>query len=421
MIAIPSAALGLLLALWSVDSLKTVSLDFLPRLQEVHVDLRTLGFTMLCCFSTTLVISIAPAMAALPSSMGEHLKESRYPSTRTTAGRVRHGLAIFEVAASLVLLAGAGLLLKSFWNLTHVNPGFNSRNLLIARLSLMTIATRTRNRSSRIRKALSGKWKLCRESNQFAKAQACRWFRQAVIGSSQLWDGCLRLMMPTNPTPNFDPFPTLFFMHFHRVLRGRTFSSRDNENSRNIVVINQALAQEYFAGEDPLGKFLDIEEGDLFRAEVIGIVNNTRQSLADSPRPEMYVLFNQRPMSYFLLAVRFRVDAADQERMLRTTLQDIDHDMTFPRFRTMDEIIETAGIRDRLNAILLSSAAGVALLLAAIGIYGVLSYSVEQRRHELGVRMALGAEQRTIAWLMLHYAMRLAGLDCCWESAERSL
>lgn len=411
MIALPAAALGFLFTLWSVDSFKAASLDFLPRLQEVQVDLRTLIFTILCCFTTTLVISIAPAMAALPSSMGEHLKESRYPATRTTAGRVRHGLAIFEVAASLVLLAGAGLLLKSFWNLTHVDPGFNPRNLLIARLSLddhhYPDAKSVRNYSENvIRKveALPGVESVCEGTGlPLVPSSGDRFF--TIVGRPRASQDA------DKPDAEFRSVSDSFFQTLSiPVLRGRTFSSSDNENSRNVVVINEALAQQYFPREDPVGKFVDIDDGDPFHAEVIGIVNNTRQNLAESPRPEMYVLFKQRPMAYLQLAVRFRVAAADQERMLRSALQDIDKDMTFPRFRTMDEIIETAGIRDRLNAILLSIAASVALLLAAIGIYGVLSYSVEQRRHELGVRMALGAEQRTIAWLILHHAMRLAGI-----------
>lgn len=409
MFVIPASAIGFLLAFWSLESLKKIGVDFLPRFQEVQVDFWALAFATGCCLLTTILVSLAPALTALPTNPGKHLKDARYPAERSAAGRLRRVLAILEIAISLVLLAGAGLLLKSFWNLTQVKLGFDPGNLLTVRISLddkhypssesvIAYINRVADKIGR----LPGVTGVSMGTGlPLVPAGGDRFFtidgRPSIGNSGDKPDAQFRCV-------GHDYFRTLGIT----VLQGRGFSLQDNENSRKVVVINEALAKEFFPNENSIGRFITIDEGDPFHAEIIGIVTSTRQTLAEPAQPEMYVLFTQDPMAYMLLAMRFAVPPENQVLMVQSALREIDHDMTFPKFRTMDQIIADQGSRNRLNAIFLSSAAFIALLLAAIGIYGVLTYSVEQRRHELGVRLALGADPQRILHLILSHAAGIA-------------
>ncbi len=192
------------------------------------------------------------------------------------------------------------------------------------------------------------------------------------------------------------------------ILRGRSFSVQDHVKSQGVVLINDALSQKYFKGEDPLGKYLRIDGVDLFRAQIIGIVKGSRQDLEMPPLPEMYLLHQQAPTGFFIIIVRSKPGLTGQTQMIRSALRELDASLPLRDFRSMGEIVTEAYARNRLNAILLGGAALLALLLAAIGIYGVVSFSVEQRRHEIGVRMAVGAGQKDILKMILRCGIRLA-------------
>ena len=192
-------------------------------------------------------------------------------------------------------------------------------------------------------------------------------------------------------------------------MRGRVFTDQDHEKSPSVVVVNDAFAKKFFGNEDALGKYIKVDDGDLFHPQIIGIVKGTRQNLVSPPDPEMYVLHKQKPMGYFLLAVKSRAGSAIQAETLRASLKELDQELAFQKFRTMDEIRAQASIRNRLNAILLGGAALLALILAAVGIYGVLSFSVEQRQQEIGVRMALGAQRSHVLSMVLQNGVHLAG------------
>jgi predicted permease len=409
LLSLPAGFLGLLLAYWSLQAFQATSPEFLPRLQEVRIDTWTLLFTLVCSIFTAVLVSIFPAFDVMPHISAERLKEGKFAGTRTAAGRMRHVLAITEIALSLILLAGAGLLLKSFWNLTRVDLGFEPSNLMTVRLMLD-------DKKYPDRDAVV----------QFVEAAMQK--VNALPGVESVTAGTGLPLIPAGgdrfftidgrPLPSSDAdkpdaqFRNVTKDYFHTlaipVLRGRVFSNQDHEKSQEVVVVNDAFARKFFGAEDALGKYINIDDGEPFHAQIIGIVKGTRQNLVNPPDPEMYVLHTQKPMAYFLLTVRSRTGSAIQAETLRAALRELDRDLAFQKFRTMDEIRAHASIRNRLNAILLAGAAIIALLLAAVGIYGVLSFSVEQRQQEIGVRLALGAQRSDVLTMILQNGIHLA-------------
>ena len=411
LLSIPSGLLGFLLAYWAIEVFKAASPDYLPRLQEVAMSWRTLFFSLGCSVLTAFLVSTAPLLDLLPRVTSERLKEGRFSGTRSASGRMRQVLAVSEIAMSLILLAGAGLLLKSFWKLTHVNSGFDATNVLTVRLALEDGKYPTRESVIRFVEEAMEKLKNLHGVKSVAAGTG---LPLVAAGGDRFFTIEGRPLPPEDAKKPNAQFRTVTRDYFQTLsiplLRGRSFSAQDHETSTKVVVVNEAFVETFFLKEEPIGQHISIDGDVPFNAEIIGIVRNTRQRLAELASPEMYVLHQQSPMGYMLIAVRFQELANRDIQSVRSALLEIDKEIAFQRFRTMEEIKAGAAIRNRLNAILLAGAAALALLLAAIGIYGVLSFSVEQRKQEIGLRLALGAQRQDILGLILAHGIQVAAL-----------
>jgi putative ABC transport system permease protein len=411
LLSIPAGLIGLLLAIWSVNTFKIAAPNFVPRLSEVSVDGWTLLFTIAGSLLTAMLVSLAPMLNTFFGFSAEMLADRTSSGTGSNAGKLRSVLAVAEFALSLMLIAGAALLLKSFWQITKVDPGFEPKNLSMVRITLDE------------ERYATGESVVHFIETALDKIRAIPGVEMAAAGNglpliAAGGDNFFTIEgrpVPSNEAdkPNAqsrvitrDYFKTLSIP----VLRGRNFSAEDTETSPKVVIINDALAEKFFKGEDPLGQYVTISNVELLRAQIIGIVSGSRQDLANKPMPEMYLLHQQSPIGFFILAVKSKPGLTGQMQSIRTTLRLLDPTLPLRDFRSMDEIVKEGSARNRLNAILLGGAALIALLLAGIGIYGVLSFSVEQRQQEIGIRMALGAGKNDILQMVLRYGLRLAAI-----------
>ncbi len=408
-LSLTGGALGLLLAVVGINLILSFSpADVLP-VKEVGLDARVLGFTLLVSLLTGVIFGLAPALQASKADLNEVLKESG----RTTIGgkrqRTRSALVVLEVAMSLLLLIGAGLMIRSFMRLLRVDPGFKSEHVLTMQLSLpQTKYAQPPQRVAFYRQVLQ-------RLEALPGVKAVGAINQLPLtGSSSDRTFNEQGKPPQNPPPNAE-FRVVSPGYFRAVgiplVKGRYFADTDQETTPKAVIINQAMARRYWPGEDPLGKRISFDgaPGQPNWREVVGIVGDVRQlGLGSEAKPEMYVPFTQFPRLNMTLVAQSAGDPAKLTSAVRSEVRAIDADQPVYNTRTMEEVLAQSVAKQRLNMLLLGIFAGVALVLAAIGIYGVMSYTTAQRMHEFGIRMALGARPKDLLTLVLGQGMLLA-------------
>jgi predicted permease len=409
LLAVFGGATGLLLAYEGLELFIRLGPD-IPRLYETTIDRHVLIFSAVLTLGTGLIFGIAPALQGSRTDLQDSLKESGSRLTiGATRARARSALVVAEMALALMLMAGAGLLVRSFVRVQQVDPGFNPKNLLTAFVMLPP-----------------SKYPEPRRQALFVHEVIDRITSLPGVECAGAADSAPMLSNDTGPVsieghpvgpdeveiqaerPKITP--DYFRAMGIPLLRGRTFSWADNEGSLSVAIINESAARQYWPNEDAMGKRVKLEDGSApFWRQVIGIVGDVRQDgLVKAGRPEVYAPLLQVPVPYLVLTVRTRAEPAALTAAVRHAVMAVDKDQPLFRIQTMQQVVDESVAGRRFQTSLLGSFAMIALGLAAIGIYGLMSYTVNQRRHEIGIRMALGAKRGDVLHLVVRHGMSLA-------------
>ncbi len=424
LLAILGGAVGILLAAWGLDLLLTLVPETIPRSAEVRIDPMALGFTLALSVATGVMFGMVPAFQASRSNVADTLKEGGGRTTAVGTPTVRNLLVVAEVSLALVLLVGAGLMLRSFARVSGLDPGFDPRDVLAARIALPDARYADGSRIAGFYDEL------------VERVRALPGVTTAAISSGlPLRSGSENWIWPADrPLPNSDEFVLGVFYSVSPgylgtlripLLRGRDFSDRDTSDTPAVCIVDERLAAQFFPGEDAVGKrmLLGPETPPL---EIVGVVPNVKHySLDGDPAVpfQFYMPYRQIPEPFMSVALRrmelvVRGDQSDAlTPAVRRVVRGIDPDLPLYGVTTMTELVDRSTELRQFNTTLLAVFAGVAMLLAAVGLYGVIGHGVSQRTHEIGVRIALGATTKDVLGLVMRHGLLLGAIGVAAGSA----
>ena len=406
LLALIGGVLGLVISLWGVDLLVAALPADVPRITGLTPDWRVLLFTLGAAMLTGVLCGLAPALSASRHDLSVAMKEGGRSAT-PTRGRLRNVLVVGQIAVALILLVGAGLLLKSFWLLQRVDPGFDYRNVLTAKVVLSSERYKDAAQVRTFYDTLLTNTKALPGVEQASIAQSI-----PLTGN----DNGTGFDILSRPAPKGqEPEARLRFIglnYFATInvpqLNGRDFTERDDASAPPVMMINEAFVRQYFRGENPIGQKLQLGWGGDAPKEIIGVVGNVRhRGLDDQSRPEMYVPHAQFNTMDMTLLVKANTKPEALTQLITAEVRKLDPQLPITDIKTLDQYRADTVALPRFNLLVLSLFAGLALALTVIGLYGVISYAVTQRSSEIGVRMALGAQPLDILRMILQQGMGL--------------
>ena len=419
LLSVGAAAIGLLLAWWGTNLARAANPDSLPRSGEIAIDWHVLLFTLLLSVLTGIVFGLAPAFNGANGDPQESLKEG----TRGAGGGRHRSEGVFvavEIGLAVILIAGAGLMMQSVWRLLQVDPGFNARNVLTMQVAL---SPKSMADPASIRIAYR---QLLGRVTTVPGVQSAAMTALVPLGDS---DNEISLWPGTGPQPPREQitsavcyivtpdYPSVMKLPLRR---GRFFSDRDNSDSPSVIVIDEVMANHFFPGQDPVGRRISLEA--LGQVQIVGVTGHVKQWGLDSDdnnkiRDQIYFPFFQIPDKFMsdgvaglTLTLRTVPEPLSVASAVRAQVAGPSRDQPVYAVQTMEEIISRSLSERRFTMFLLTIFAATALLLAAMGIYAVMSYAVTRRVHEIGIRAALGATRQELVQLILRQGMRLAGI-----------
>jgi putative ABC transport system permease protein len=410
-LALVGGAAGVLLAFWGVEGLVALSPAGTPRIDEVAVDGRIFGFALLLSAATGVLFGLVPALHLSRPDLARTLREGG-PRASGVRRRVRNALVVSEMAIALTLLAGAGLLMKSFLRLQAVDPGYRPENVLTVNMLLPRLSYPEVPQFTAFYDELLGRLR--------------RRPGVVTVGATSILplsgnNSDVGFLIEGRPLPaDRTEAPVAWYRQVTedyfaaigmRIVRGRGFTERDRADAPPVVVINETMARRYWPNEDPIGKRINERGPDDPWVSIVGIVADSRHNGIDqAPLVEMYLPFQQRPARVMTLVLRTTGDPLTLVPAVREEVRATDPELPLGVTSSMEQLVSDAVALPRLYLSFFAFFATVALLLASIGIYGVTAHAVSQRTQEIGIRMALGAQSADVVRMMVRQTMMLVGL-----------